>query len=31
VNAEYHVPADGMGFAIPSNRVASFVSQVIGT
>lgn len=31
VNTKYKTPADGMGFAIPSNRVASFVSQLIGT
>ncbi len=31
VNTQYNTPADGMGFAIPSNRVASFVSQLIGT
>ena len=27
----YKTPADGVGFAIPSNRVASFASQLIGT
>ncbi len=31
VNTEYNVPADGIGFAIPSNTVAAFVSQLIGT
>ena len=31
INTEYKTPADGVGFAIPSNRVASFVSQLIGT
>ncbi len=31
INSESNTPADGVGFAIPSNRVASFVSQLIGT
>ncbi len=31
IDTEHNTPADGMGFAIPSNRVASFVSQLIGT
>lgn len=31
VDPEFNTPADGVGFAIPSNRVGSVVSQIIAT
>ncbi len=31
IDPQFNTPADGMGFAIPSNRVTSFVSQLIRT
>jgi putative serine protease PepD len=31
IDPEFNTPASGVGFAIPSNRVATIVPQIIST